>query len=297
MTVSPMARLDLARQSNPSLQLVRDPTTWTILQQYGPDHLGLWYCALPEHQMALITSDCAPSSDMGRGCSLVSKDTKSKAYTNATAHASLGCPTGLQVRPPQLTAATPVENPYRSCELTRRGTRSSERRRRSRTATRSRCGNALSSTPGGVIIFNSIALNHSVRAMQIWNRGDPERGIDDWVIVDQVRAPAQAGEYILRWRESYSCRPCGWSVLQLKPNTCFGRRVGHGAEPASLDQLRRHQRRVKGSRARRAERTSLVFRVLLCEGRAECTHNKCFDQVIEWAPIAHPSAATARASP
>ena len=29
---------------------VRDPTTWTILQQYGPNHLGLWYNALPEHK-------------------------------------------------------------------------------------------------------------------------------------------------------------------------------------------------------------------------------------------------------
>ena len=39
---------------------VRDPTTWTILQQYGPSHLGLWYNVLPQHQMALITSGCVP---------------------------------------------------------------------------------------------------------------------------------------------------------------------------------------------------------------------------------------------
>ena len=37
-----------------------DPTKWTILQQDGPNHLGLWYNALPEHQIALITSGCAP---------------------------------------------------------------------------------------------------------------------------------------------------------------------------------------------------------------------------------------------
>ena len=37
------------------------PTTWIILQQDGPDHLALWYNALPEHQMAPITSGCAPS--------------------------------------------------------------------------------------------------------------------------------------------------------------------------------------------------------------------------------------------
>ena len=36
------------------------PTPWTILQQDGLNHLGLWYGALPEHQMALITSGCAP---------------------------------------------------------------------------------------------------------------------------------------------------------------------------------------------------------------------------------------------
>ena len=40
------------------LDMVRAPTTWTVLQHDGPDHLGLWHNALPEHQMALITSDC-----------------------------------------------------------------------------------------------------------------------------------------------------------------------------------------------------------------------------------------------
>ena len=34
---------------------------WTILQNYGPNHLGLRYNALPEHQMALITSVCVPA--------------------------------------------------------------------------------------------------------------------------------------------------------------------------------------------------------------------------------------------
>ena len=37
---------------------VRDPTTWTILPKYCPNHLGLRYNAMPEHQMALITSGC-----------------------------------------------------------------------------------------------------------------------------------------------------------------------------------------------------------------------------------------------
>ena len=39
---------------------VRDPTTWTMFQQDGPNHLGLWYNALPEQQMALTTSECVP---------------------------------------------------------------------------------------------------------------------------------------------------------------------------------------------------------------------------------------------
>ena len=39
---------------------VQDPTTWTILQKHGPDHLGLRYNALPDHQMALNTSGCVP---------------------------------------------------------------------------------------------------------------------------------------------------------------------------------------------------------------------------------------------
>ena len=39
---------------------VRDPTTWTILPKHGPNHLGLRYNALPEHQMSLITLDGVP---------------------------------------------------------------------------------------------------------------------------------------------------------------------------------------------------------------------------------------------
>ena len=41
---------------------VRDPTTWTTLQKDDLNHLGLRYNAFPEHQMALITSVCVPSS-------------------------------------------------------------------------------------------------------------------------------------------------------------------------------------------------------------------------------------------
>ena len=32
--------------------------TRTIRQQDGPNHLGLWYNALREHQMGVITSGC-----------------------------------------------------------------------------------------------------------------------------------------------------------------------------------------------------------------------------------------------
>ena len=35
------------------------PPTWTVLQQDGPNHLRLWCNALPEHQMAPVTSGCA----------------------------------------------------------------------------------------------------------------------------------------------------------------------------------------------------------------------------------------------
>ena len=40
---------------------VRDPpttTAWAVLRRNGPNHLGLWRDALPEHQMAVLTSDC-----------------------------------------------------------------------------------------------------------------------------------------------------------------------------------------------------------------------------------------------
>ena len=37
------------------------PTTWTMARHDGANNLGLFCDALPEHQMALITSDYAPS--------------------------------------------------------------------------------------------------------------------------------------------------------------------------------------------------------------------------------------------
>ena len=40
------------------------PTTWTILQKDGPNHLGLWYNMIPEHQMSLITSPPCCRADL-----------------------------------------------------------------------------------------------------------------------------------------------------------------------------------------------------------------------------------------
>ena len=37
------------------------PQIWTILQKDGPNDLGLWYNALREHQMSLMTSGCVSS--------------------------------------------------------------------------------------------------------------------------------------------------------------------------------------------------------------------------------------------
>jgi hypothetical protein len=35
---------------------------------------------------------------------------------------------------------------------------------------------------------------------QIWNRKRPSDTADDWVIVDRINVPTDAGEYVLRWR-------------------------------------------------------------------------------------------------
>lgn len=49
---------------------------------------------------------------------------------------------------------------------------------------------------------------------QVWNLvPGPKTGAaaDDWVIVDRVRAPAQAGEYVLRWRWDVEQNPQIWT--------------------------------------------------------------------------------------
>ena len=47
----------------PRVTPVRDLTTWTILQNDDPNHLGMRCTALPETQMALIISVCVPSRE------------------------------------------------------------------------------------------------------------------------------------------------------------------------------------------------------------------------------------------
>ena len=55
-------------------QSVRNPTTGTMTRHDGPNHLGLCCEALPEHQMALITSDCAPFRSPASGLQLTQHD-------------------------------------------------------------------------------------------------------------------------------------------------------------------------------------------------------------------------------
>ena len=50
------------RYSSPFFIEVWPPTTWTALQKDDPNHLELRCKALPEHQMALITSGLCPSA-------------------------------------------------------------------------------------------------------------------------------------------------------------------------------------------------------------------------------------------
>ena len=81
---------------------VRGPTTWTITLCDGPNHLGLWYNALPEHQMSLITSSgCVPFSthwSSGRSC-MRSPPTSPKRWCRRPRAASQP-PSSLPPQPP-----------------------------------------------------------------------------------------------------------------------------------------------------------------------------------------------------
>ena len=93
-----------------------DPYRWTILQRDGPNHLGLRHNALPAHQMALITSDCAPSR-LVRPIDYQAHSCFSDSYTT-TAGEPRHCPhLHLQIGPPRSAA---VGNP-RGCRVTRVG--------------------------------------------------------------------------------------------------------------------------------------------------------------------------------
>ena len=56
ITIGEVARSSIAED----VAFVRDPHTWTVLQKYDPDYLGLRCNRFPTHQMALITSGCVP---------------------------------------------------------------------------------------------------------------------------------------------------------------------------------------------------------------------------------------------
>ena len=46
--------------------MVRGSTNMDTTRHDGPNHLGLWCDALPENQMALITSDCHHHQDSSK---------------------------------------------------------------------------------------------------------------------------------------------------------------------------------------------------------------------------------------
>ena len=77
--------------------LVRPPTTWTILQNDDPNHLGMRCNAFPEHQMALITSGCVPFRATPPGTSESRRSSSSSRVTPANASYPLPflCPGAL----------------------------------------------------------------------------------------------------------------------------------------------------------------------------------------------------------
>ena len=75
-------------------------TTWTILERDGPNHPGVWYNVLPEHQTALITSDCGQirPGNAGRGRAHVLAEAVLPGHPREERHLS---ETGaLRARPP-----------------------------------------------------------------------------------------------------------------------------------------------------------------------------------------------------
>ena len=95
------------------------PTTWTPLQKNGPNHLGLRYNALSEHQMALVTSGCVPCS-LRSGAVTAPPTSPPMTTRTAAAAATLTGP----VRPPARTtspsAATPAPSAVRTPSTLRR---------------------------------------------------------------------------------------------------------------------------------------------------------------------------------
>ena len=122
-------------RSTPTRTVLPPPTIWTVLRHDGPDHLGVWYNALPGHQMALTTSGCVPCRRGLRDHGPAGVRHLSQPAGGAPRRA--GCRGAVLVPPgePRLTAAiVPMDNLYCSCKRTRaRTSRPCGRRSRSRT--------------------------------------------------------------------------------------------------------------------------------------------------------------------
>ena len=127
--------LSCHRLSLPFTAVLLDPTTWTILQQDGPNHLGLWYDAPristgPNHlglcaQLGILGAAGLFPAGLQKG--------RTAGGSGSTMAMARDGPPGvgfcqrnpwgwlkpLQVTSHGLTAAIPVDSPCCSCELTR----------------------------------------------------------------------------------------------------------------------------------------------------------------------------------
>ena len=103
------------KKATPFGQVRPAPTTWTTLQQHGPNHLGMCSNMLPEHRMALITSGLVatdmlrPDEDAVQVRLRLHHQQERREVHRRHAGAAIG-----------LTAAVPMEDPYCSCRPYRR---------------------------------------------------------------------------------------------------------------------------------------------------------------------------------
>ena len=94
------------------------PKTRAVLKHDGPDHLGLWHNALPDHQTALITSGLCATGDGLAAARPGPLDTGGDGRAGRQAGRARGGGAGRRQVPPWPTAAIPMDNPCCSCELT-----------------------------------------------------------------------------------------------------------------------------------------------------------------------------------